>query len=112
MRQINKITDDAVQQFNLIGDAGQNISFLLYWVPTQEAWFCDIEYNTFIVNGVQLTVSPNLLRNYRNLINFGIGMASVDGYESLSIEDFITGRLTLYLLSQEEVQQIETLLFT
>lgn len=104
---INNITDAASQQFNLVSDTGQVISFSLQFLSTQNGWGFNVGYNGFELNGGYLTLSPNFLRGYRNIIPFGIMCTSIDGYEPQFIEDFLSGRISLYLLNATEVQEIE-----
>lgn len=106
MRQIT-LTDAASQQINIIGDNGEVIPFLINFLPTQNGWFFNIEYNDFILNGVYLTLSPNCLRGYRNVLPFGLLCTSVDGYEPQFASDFIDGRISLYLLNADEVAEVE-----
>lgn len=112
MQLIDRLTDDAIQQYNLLGDAGQQISFTLRFMPSQDRWLFDISYLDFVLNGVALTVALNALREFKNIINFGLAVSSTDGYEPQFLEDFLNGRIKIYLLNQIEVNSIEALFFT
>lgn len=112
MRQITKLTDDASQRFTLVGENGEDIGFSVRFLSTQQQWVFDVSIGDFVLTGVQLVMSPNLLRGYKNLLNFGIMCQSTDGEDPFYINDFITGRITLFLLTAAEVEQIELNLFT
>lgn len=112
MQLIDRLTDDAIQQYNLLGDAGQQISFTLRYLPRQSRWLFDITYLDFTLNGVALTVALNALREFKNILNFGLAVSSTDGFEPQFIEDFLSGRIKIYLLNQAEVNSIEALFFT
>lgn len=107
MLWINKITNQAKQQMNLVGADSQQISFYLYFAASQNSWFFNISYGNLNANGVRLTIAPNLLRNYKNNIDFGMCCISTDGFDPNNIEDFISGRVQLYLLDAAEVAQLE-----
>lgn len=111
MNLLNKISSDARQQFTLIGAAGEQISFFLYFMPSQNAWCCDIAWNDFKVQGLQIVVGPNILRQWRNVITFGIACYSTDAYDPQYLNDFLTGRIRLYTLSSDDIAAVEAGLF-
>lgn len=111
MNLLNKINDSAAQQFTIIGEAGEQISFLLYFLPSQNGWYCDISWGDFEVQGLKILVGPNILRRWSNIITFGLTCYSTDGYDPQYINDFLTGRIQLYILSASDVQAVEAGLF-
>lgn len=112
MRYLNKITDQALQRFNLTGNPGERTIATLRYMPTQQNWVMDLQYNDFILNGITVTTSPNILRAYKNLIPFGICCNSTDGLDPYLIDDFAVQRCNLYLLDRADVLAIEAGLFT
>lgn len=112
MKLLNKITDDTRQNFILSGEAGEVISFFLYFMPSQSSWFFDISWGTFAANGIRLCWSPNILRGFRNNITFGLSCLSTDGFDPKSIDDFVDGRIRLDLLSAADVALIESEIFS
>jgi hypothetical protein len=102
------LNNSSRQQINIVGDNGEIIPFLIYFLPTQNGWAFDVEYSDFKLNGAYLTISPNCLRGYRNILPFGISCISTDGYEPQFINDFSDGRVSLFLLNAVEAAQIET----
>lgn len=111
MLYINKINSDAKQKYILVTENAENIDFNLYYMPSQQAWFYDIGYGEFRANGLKVVVGPNIIRNFRKILPFGLCCTSVDGLDPFYISDFLTGRIKLYLLTPEEVDQIETDIF-
>lgn len=112
MRLLNKIDDSANQLFNVVGEGGEQIAFRIYFMPSQQAWFFDLTYNGISVNGTKVSVSPNMIRTFKNVFPFGLSCFSNDGSEPFYIDDFINDRIRLYLLNANEVQQVEEALFT
>jgi len=111
MRYLNKITAQAYQRFALTGNPGQRTVATLRYLPSQEIWSLDIEYNDFTLRGIAITQSPNMLRAYKNLIPFGLVCQTIDGLDPMFIDDFATQRARLYLLTADEVEEIEQGLF-
>jgi hypothetical protein len=111
MKYINKLNANSFQTAFLTGNPGQRIRMDLRYLPTQEVWLADFELEDFIVNGIAVTKSPNILRNYKNIIPFGISCTTADGGDPRSLGDFEDQYAALYLLTQDEVLEIEEGLF-
>lgn len=109
MRYLNKITAEASQKFFLTGNTGQRITMNLRYMPSIQGWQMDLSYNDFTANGIHVVGSPNLLRNFKNIIPFGIACVVTDGLDPYYIDDFSSGRAVLYLLSEADVKSVETL---
>lgn len=104
---LNKITAEAQQKFFLTGNVGQRIIMKLRYMPTQMLWLMDIEYGDFKTNGIAVTSSPNMLRNYKDLIPFGLACVTGDGLDPYYIDDFSSGRSAMYLLNAADVIEVE-----
>lgn len=108
MRLINALTADAKQKYTLIGENKERIGFYLYYMPSQQTWFFDIDDGAFIAKGLQLGLGYNILRNYKNLLTYGLMVTSSDGLDPFYINDFVSGRITIFLLNNEEKELIES----
>lgn len=111
MIKITKITDSSKQKLLVIGEDGEQVIINLVYSSTQEAWNISLEYLEKIINGMQLTVSPNILHNYKNTLPFGISCTSTDGQEPKYIEDFASDRIQLFMTSLTERDEIEAEFF-
>lgn len=111
MRQITALTSDAKQKYVLVGENKEQIGFSLYYMPTQQSWFFDIDDGSFVLRGVQLGVGYNILRNYKNLLTYGLGVSSTDGLDPFYINDFINGRIKIFLLNAVEKELIEQVIY-
>lgn len=108
MKQIVSLTDSPRQQFQIPIDTGDYIDFYLYYYVTQYSWFFDFTYNNYTSKGNRVVLTPNALRNLKNIIPFGIAFMADGKVEPFSITDFSSGRVKMYVLTQSEVQEIES----
>jgi hypothetical protein len=74
-------------------------------------WIADFTLNDFTVRGLPVLCSLNMLRNFKNVIPFGILVLTTDGQDPRGLTDFETQYLKMYLLSQDEVEEIERTYF-
>ena len=112
MRLLDKLTEDAQQHYILMGEAGELIDFRLRFMPRVTRWEFDIAYRELNLKGAGLTVSPNVIRAYRNLIQFGLMVTSEDQLDPFYQNDFTTGRIKIYLLNNAEKLEIEQLVYS
>jgi hypothetical protein len=111
MYLIQQITSDALQKQTLILPDGTTLSLTINFVPLQYGWFItNLVYQSFILNGLRLTNSPNMLHQFRNQIPFGLACFSLSNREPSQAEDFSSGASQLYILSAAEVAQYTGLL--
>lgn len=111
MYQISQVTDQAKQSQQLVLPDGTLISLQLYYAESQGGWFViSLTYGTFTLQGVRLTTSPNLLRQWKNLIPFGLCCSTQDDQEATQLQSFSSGYAKLYVLSAAEVLAYETFL--
>jgi len=107
MNSIDNITADSNQITNVVLDDGTIVSINLIYRPATQRWTIDVAYGSFIANGINVCIHPNFMREWRNVIPFGIGCTTTDGIDPVYLEDFANGRATLHILNHDEVQQIE-----
>lgn len=109
MIQINTLTDAPNQNVVFVLGNGQKVNFTLNYFSNQQGWFYSFDYNNsqFVVNNRRLVMSPNMLSAFQNIIPFGIAVTTTDGYEPIFIDDFITKRASFYILTQDEVAEVQ-----
>jgi len=107
VQEITKLTDQSKQKLTMVATDGNLIDMFFYYSSTQSCWNVDIAWNDFVLNGSQLCNSPNLLRNFKNIIPFGLFVNSTDRLDPQYINDFISGRVAVFLLAQNEVEAVE-----
>jgi hypothetical protein len=107
MQQISSISDLPNQQANIQLPDGSLANFTFYLKPRIQRWLFDLAHPVLNLTGRVLTTHPNILRQWKNVINFGLAVIASDGADPFYIEDFLTGRITLYVLNSSEIVQIE-----
>lgn len=104
MLLIQQITTDPLQKQVLVLQDGTTVSLELYFRPQQTGWFVnEMVYGDFILRGLRITNSPNMLNQFRNQLPFGFACFSSANREPSQQEDFSSGASKLYILTQAEV---------
>lgn len=110
MLYINKITADASQQINLTGIPGIIIGLDLRWFGRNNLWVADISYNNTLIQGVTVTESLNFLRQWKNILPFGISCLTTTGFDPSTVNDFVNQTANMYLLNSDDVAGVEAYL--
>lgn len=111
MKLLEGLTDQPKQQTTIVLDDGTKATLLMEYRSQQLGWFYDLTWGDFVLNGVRLVASPNILRGYRNLIPFGISILTKGAVEPLNQSDFVDGTITAVLLDADEVDEVEAAIF-
>jgi hypothetical protein len=98
MKVLNTLTEDPDQQMTFVLADGSSIQLQFQYRRAIQRWIVNIGYGGFIANGIILSTHPNLLRVWRNIIPFGIAVASTDMADPFQLQDFTNGRVTVYIL--------------
>ncbi len=107
MYLISGITDAPKQEQTLILPNDQQATLYLEFKPQQTGWFMTLTYGAFVVRNMRVVNSPNILRQFKNLIPFGFGCFLDDKQEPLFVGDFQSERAKLYILDEAEVGEFE-----
>lgn len=115
MQAITGITSEPAQVFNLTPGDGSTATLTIAYRPQQLGWFYDLVWNgttpSTDINGRRITNFPNLLRQFENLLSFGVACITQDGYEPLGQNDFQSGYATLLLLTKADIAAINAAIF-
>lgn len=104
MNLIQQVTNDTLQQQTLVLPDGSQLLLQIYFRPLQQGWFFNqILYKTFVLNGLRITNTPNMLYQFRNQLPFGLGCFSTNNREPSQQDDFSSGASKLYFLTAEDV---------
>ena len=107
MRIITEFTDNPKQTCTLVLENNETVSFNLRFYETQLSWYFDFTYNDIVSNGNKVVLGNNILRSFKNIIPFGLAFKSNDGVEPFEVDCFTSGRVTVYLLSKDDVTAME-----
>jgi hypothetical protein len=108
MNQLTILSNDADQLCFVPLSDGSIVQLEFVYRPGIQRWTVSINHPQLLLNGYMLCVSPNLLRQWRNLIPFGLAVTSIDGYDPVDVNDLTNGRISVYVLTPAEVQQVES----
>ena len=108
MYQIQNLTADPIQQQNLVLPDGTIVGMTINYSPRQYCWYIsELTYGSFTLQGLQITNSPNMLRQWQNIITFGLACFSAQDREPSQQQDFFTNEAQLYILEMSEVLEYE-----
>ena len=110
--QITNLTNFADQVTQLQLEDGTVATMELIYQGTTERWVMNISYGTEVINGIGLCTLPNVLRQWKNILPFGISCVTADQTDPFDINDFANGRVLIFLLNEVDVAEIETTLFS
>tara|TARA_R110000751_G_scaffold299695_4_gene411061 strand:- start:8773 stop:9126 length:354 start_codon:yes stop_codon:yes gene_type:complete len=108
MKQLVELTSDPKQQHTVVLEDGDSFTLQLSYLEQQRMWSYSIAYSdTFIMRNSRLVMSKNLLRQYKNILPFGIICEHISNADPFLIDDFSSNRAILYILTSDEVEQVE-----
>lgn len=107
MTKLDALTAAPKQIIKTQDDTGAIITLTLEFVASQRGWFYSVGYPGWTgVSRRRLVNSPNMLRQFRGVIPFGLACYVTDGYEPVFIDDFTSGRVQVYLLENETDKEL------
>lgn len=111
MTVIDNLINYANQVATLILPDKSTAQLALLYNNSTQRWTWSLVYGSTTINGQNLCCHPNILRQWLNVLPFGISCVTADQTDPLYVTDFFTGRVTLYLLTAADVQTIERNVF-
>lgn len=111
MNVVNGLTDAPAQVVGIPLEDGSRVVLTLNFRPQMNGWFFDLQWpgvlTPFTVRNRRLVVAGNLLRQYREIIPFGIAVFSVDNGDPMTQNCLADGTVTVVLLSASDVTDVE-----
>ena len=108
MLKVTTITDSPYQTMILQLENGQPLQFTIQYSYTQQGWYYSFTYQGYSVNNKRIINSSTMLRQIKNIVPFGLACLLTDTYEPVFINDFSSGRATLYTLNPTDVALAES----
>ena len=111
MIKITGLTSTPSQTFNIPDPVTRKkISFALYFSPRCQSWYFDVTYEGFTAKGLKLVRGMNILSRHINTLPFGLTVSVEDNFEPFLINDFSSGRVSLFLLTHAECLEVHDLI--
>lgn len=107
MKRLDGIRATGRQTLNAFASNGKRIDMTFVFYAAIQEWFINVTYETFELTGFRIFASPNILQQYENIIPFGLAVTVQGGAEPFLISDFSSGRVNIYVLTPEEVEQVQ-----
>lgn len=107
MRLINEITSEPKQNHTFALEDGTEIKIQFNYWENQSGWFMTFTWGEKTFSNRRIVTSPNMLRQFRDLIPFGFACIVEEKGEPIFKDDFETGRAKFYLLNSDDVQSVE-----
>ena len=115
MNTVTGITSDPSQEVPITLPDGSTLTLTLRYSAQQSCWFYDATWDgatpTWQLLGMRLVTHPNLWRQYRNQIPFGLTVSTPDNADPTGPQDFVNGLVTLFVLDAADVATVESTFF-
>lgn len=103
--QIENITDEPHQRHTILFEESEIVLNLRYH-PTVEMWVIDVEYKTARVLGLKLSLGVLHMRSKNLPFDFVIIDQSGTDLDPIRLDDFATGRCSLYMLDADDMEVV------
>lgn len=110
MVQIDNLSDASDQVTQIQMPDGTVGTLELFFLGAINRWSFNFTHPQFpagALKGQMLCDHPNILRNFKNILDFGMACDSGTGTGPTDIEAFASGRCSLFLLDAEDVAAVE-----
>jgi hypothetical protein len=107
MIQIQTITSDFYQR-QTVNYNNSSIVFTLKYSPQQLVWYIEqLVYGGVTIQGMRVSTNLNILRQFKNLLPFGMACLTLDDNDPTQQQDFSSGYANLYILDPTDVLAVE-----
>ena len=107
MTRIEGLTNEASQLHHVLLEDKSTADITLTYLPAIQRWQLDINHSNLVMNCQLVTVNPNMIRQWRHIAGFGIACIAEDGVDPFQIDDFLNGRVLLYILEATDINYVE-----
>lgn len=113
MQIATSFTSSYKQFHELVLENNETADFHIRYCARMLSWYFDISYGETTINNVKVVLHPNILRQFKNVLPFGLMFFTDNGspVEPFQVTDLQTGRVKMAILNEEEVQQVEREIF-
>jgi hypothetical protein len=113
MTQITNLTNYADQLITLTLPDGGTATLELVYSAGCQRWWANVTYLGTTINGIGVCTFPNILRQWMDIFQFGLAVATADGTDPFNINDFVSttqypqARATITFLNAQDVANVE-----
>lgn len=107
MQLLNSLSDAADELITVPLPDGSVLQLEFIYRAGIQRWSMNVSHPLLTLNNFNLAMGPNILRQWRNLVPFGMAVDSTIGLDPMNLEDFVNGYSLVYVLSAAEVAQVE-----
>ena len=100
------LSDSPIQVANVTITDGENAKIEFRFMPFAQSWTYSVEWEDVVINGQRLVLSSDVLAKWKNILDFSLVCVSMDGLDPINIDDFSSGRVTVYVASREEIDEL------
>ena len=114
MIQLQNLTNAPDQLVTLTMPDGSSGSLEIIYLGAPQRWIYNLTHPSLpagAINGANICAHPNLLRQFKNIIDFGLACVTTTGLDPVNLTDFTTGIASLYILDASDVQTVESTIF-
>lgn len=118
MNLLNGLTAAPSQTIRVVIEDGSAFTLNLFFRPQQNGWFYDVVWPgsaslpvPFSTYNRRLVASPNVLRQFRALIAFGLQVATPDNSDPNTLQSLVDGSVAIALLNAADVAAAEANFF-
>ncbi len=107
MYLIQNVTEDPRQSFILNIPGADAATLVLEYSETQQGWFFSLTQGDFQALNLRLCAAPNILRQWKNVLVFGLCCVSNNKQDPMTADAFTSGQSELYFLEAADVTDFE-----
>lgn len=111
MNLLGGFTDQPKQTTSIVLADGSKATLALEYRPNQLAWFYDLAWSDLEIKGLRLVASPNVVRQFRLQIPFGLAVITAGNVDPVDQESLVNGSASIFLLDAADVLDVEAAVF-
>lgn len=112
MTTVTGLTSQSTQSSFLTLDDGALVAIYMTYCPQQRGWFANISWSDWSITGMRLCAAPNILRQWKDRIPFGLALLTTDDSEPMSQDAFSSDFARLILLNSADVASVDALAYS
>ena len=103
MLEITGIGQDSIQQFSVLAPNGNNLEVELEYNFACQCWMITLLDGTYTFKKMKVVNNANILHQWSNILDYGIGFSNDNHVDPLRIDDFLLGNSHMYYLDSTDV---------